>query len=132
MANYDLSDFDVLTSNEGVWCDLVTPKGDPLLNCNGDRMRIKVVGTDSPKFKQVESKIQERKLKNKQLITSSEAQREDTIELLSNASVDWENFYKNGKPLEKFSTAEVANLYREYPFIKEQIDRYIGNRINFL
>jgi hypothetical protein len=57
---------------------------------------------------------------------------EQTIEILAAATVGWENVPDaQGAPI-PFSTEAVADLYRQYPAIRDQADLFIGNRVNFL
>ena len=126
----DLSKLDTSKASEdGVWCDIENP-------ATGDQtgIRIKVLGMDSKAYKDQTRKVQDRNLKKgfrgmKNL--KSETLENNRIELICVCTIDWENIQYNGESV----PCDFENkrwLYKEYPWIFDQVDEFIGDRGNFL
>ena len=126
----DLSQLDTSKASEdGVWMEIENPStGEPL------GIKIKVLGMDSKAYRDQQRKTQDRNLKKgmkglKSL--KSETLENDRIELICACTVGWENVVYNGETLE--CTRENCRwLYKQYPWIFDQVDEYIGDRGNFL
>jgi hypothetical protein len=116
-------------SEEGVWCDIENPS-------TGEQtgIRIKVLGMDSKAYKNQTRKVQDKNLKKgfrgmKNL--KSETLENNRIELICVCTVDWENVQYNAETLE-CNPENKKWLYKEYPWIFDQVDEFIGDRGNFL
>lgn len=126
----DLSRLDTSkTSESGVWMEIENPStGEPL------GIKFKVLGMDSKAYRDHQRKTQDRNIKKgfrglKQL--KSETIENDKIELISACTVDWENVVYAGEVLD--CTRENCRwLYKQYTWIFDQIDEFIGDRGNFL
>ncbi len=55
---------------------------------------------------------------------------EATADAMSKCSISWRGPESNGEPLE-FSKESVRNLYISAPYIIDQADEYLSNRVNF-
>lgn len=53
-----------------------------------------------------------------------------TAELLANITLGWRGFTSEGQELE-FSREKAAELYLCAPYIREQVDNFFSNRVNF-
>ncbi len=132
----NLSDFNTeRLSREGIWMQLLSIKdGSPL------PARIKLGGTDTKEYKQLERKRRDRRLNNQatggfrnQKIKTAELEH-DIIEGFANLTFDWENISMDGKTLLECTPENIRRLYSEpgYSWIVEQIDRFVGDRANFI
>lgn len=92
--------------------------------------RIKVVGIDSKKFKErVNLLTRKNEGKNKQDMIKLE---EDTIRMLASISIAWEGAEDaDGKKIE-FSSDAVEEVYRNSPWVSEQVIEFAKDRKNFL
>lgn len=96
-------------------------------------MRIQVASPDSETFRRVDRRIKNRNMqaarKNKNAMTV-EALESSGLELLTAVTLGWENVSMGGEPL-AFSAENVRKLYADFPFIREQVDEFVGERTNF-
>ncbi len=56
---------------------------------------------------------------------------DNACELLAACTTGWSSFPENGKEI-TFSEKEAYRIYRQYPWIKEQIDAAVSDRAIFL
>jgi len=135
VEGFDLDNYGVLASSEGVWMHLTDPGTEaPLYNNEGKAVRIKVVGEDSPLFRAKERDFMNRRLaKNKLRVGTAEQLEADSVELVVACTLDWDGFIRAGEKWE-FSKENVRLLYSDdkWRWIKEQVDKFIGERRNFL
>ena len=116
-------------SEEGVWCDIENPS-----TGEATGIRIKVLGMDSKAYKDQTRKVQDRNLKKgfrgmKNL--KSETLENNRIELICVCTVEWENVHYNGEE-RPCDNENKRWLYKEYTWIFDQVDEFIGDRGNFL
>lgn len=116
-------------SEEGVWHDIENPS-----TGEATGIRIKVLGMDSKVYQDHTRKVQDRNLKKgfrgmKNL--KSETLDNNKIELICVCTVAWENVQYNGDVLE-CNTENKKWLYKEFRWIFDQVDEFIGDRGNFL
>lgn len=124
-------DLSKLEMQEGAWLTLLHPTTGVATD-----IRIQLAGLDSARYREHERKISNRRLKQslrrggpRQVVTKEELDAE-AIDLLATCTLAWENIVENGEPLE--CTAENARrVYTEYPWIREQVDAFVGDRSNF-
>lgn len=127
----DLSCFDtVMRANQGVEMELKSLKtGQP------SGAFITLLGQDSDVFRSTKEErsrqIEERVLAgNTEEFTPQE--REDFLcELLARCTVASRGLLKNGQPLH-LDKAAAYELYKTMPAIREQVNRYVGDRANFV
>ena len=106
----------------------------PVTNENTD-IEIFLVGLDSPvAAAEVQRKTQERLnrgLSRGRVRVSVEELEHDQIALLVKCTKGWQNVELNGQPL-SHSDANAATIYREYRWLREQVDEFLSERANFL
>lgn len=97
-------------------------------------MRIKVMNPDSAAYKAVDTRIKNMGFKTAQRKGGKNLSVEDLdetqLQLLIGVTTGWENVIFDGQPIE-FSADNVRMVYKEFPFIREQVDRFISDRRNF-
>lgn len=97
-------------------------------------IRIKVCSPDSERYQKLEREIknralvQARKQKNNQL--SMEAIEESSMNLLVGSVVSWDGVVWGGQPLE-CTQENIRQLFEQFPFIRRQVDEFIGDASNF-
>jgi len=123
----DLSQFDTKkTSEEGVWVEIENPiDGEPL------GIHFKILGSDSEVYNKQIRKNKDKMMKQGMRNIKSENLEVEEIELLVACTVDWDNIVDNGEKLE-CTKENVRYVYKNYPWIKDQVDDFIGDRSNFL
>lgn len=91
--------------------------------------KIRVMGMDSKAWRK-----EKKRLERQILSRAASGEEIDTDELeidaLVNATLGWSGLVKEGKPV-KFSKKVCKQLYTEAPTVRDQVDRFIGNRANF-
>ncbi|NIA10013.1 MAG: hypothetical protein GWP10_09865 [Nitrospiraceae bacterium] len=114
-------------SEEGAWLTLEHPvTGDPLFG------RIKLAGVDSKIYQKQARANQDRQLRKGFRSKFSSAELESSrIALLVAITLAWENIAENGQELEPTSE-NVRHVYTTYPWIREQVDEFAGDRANFI
>ncbi|WP_288199040.1 hypothetical protein [uncultured Pleomorphomonas sp.] len=135
--NFDLDVVDTTTrANAGVDMTITTPAGIPVKNQDGRPVSLKLVGTDSEIYR---STVRARMIQNvaeanasglsEETIVKTEEKQLDTLVA---CTIGWSGVQdRDGKDV-PFSAAAVRELYIQYPTIRDQADRFIGNRQNFL
>jgi len=127
MSGFNLKTLDVVSkANEGTTVDIVHPvTGDPL------GIKVQVVGQDSDLYRKAQRKILNKRLNDKKFKTRAEELENEAIDLLAGCTVGWEGI-QEGETDIPFSVDAAKRVYREYPWMKEQVDMAIGDRGNFL
>lgn len=110
----------------------------PVLAKNGKEIAIILQGPDSQTFRravraQAIRRMQGDGLSPKDITEATLEQVEtETFETLVACSIGWENVLDtNGDPIE-FSKDAVRALYTRWPAVREQAERFYGDRRNFL
>ena len=95
-------------------------------------MRIRLLSPDSERYRQIDNRIRNATTKSmtKRGGLSAEELSESGLQLLIQATVGWENVIFDGQPIQ-FSPENVRTVYTDFPFIREQVDRFLGDRRNF-
>ena len=102
--------------------------GAPLLTDAGEPITIRLLGNDSREFRAAIGELAEKQAgKRRQSLDAAEAH---SCELLARLTTGWHGLVFNGETL-SFTRENAARLYRERPWIREQADRFIGDRGNF-
>lgn len=96
-------------------------------------IKITLAGPDSDAYRKIAMKVQNEQLqyamKNRGK-TTAERLAANALETLIGATVSWEGLAEDGKELE-CTPENVRRVYTEFPFIKEQVDEFLGDRRNF-
>lgn len=127
----DLSELNTVeSSNEGAVLEPIHP-------ATGEKIGISITlaGADSERYTKAQRKNTDKRLKNMQKqqrnkMTSAEIE-EENLELLAECTLSWENVIYQGDPLD-CTKANAKMLYQALPWLKEQIDEFIGDRANFI
>jgi hypothetical protein len=125
----EISKFDTAEkSREGVWIvltDLSTGKKSDA--------RIKILGMDSEAFD--EAKTDQAREMADHVEAGNKVtpafRRECTCRLLAACTVGWDGLTDGGAPLE-FSRKAAFDLYMRMPAIREEVNREMGDRANFV
>jgi len=139
MSKLNLSQFDVVNAaEEGAWMDVYTPSGEK------SEARIKLLGTDSKVYRdRVRANLNSRLNKKPGKRQDIDFDREERkgLELLAKMTITWEGIYNEEKDPDTGELVEVEvvhsfesaiALYKQYPWIKEQVDEFVADRNNFL
>lgn len=109
----------------------------PLLDYTGQTVSITVLGPDSNKYQDIMraqikkrlNRMAENKGKDETDLDEVEA---DLIHLLVSCTVSWKGIYKPDQTEIPCTPENARKLYANYPVLREQLDRFVGNRANFL
>ncbi len=96
-------------------------------------IKITLMSPDSASYRKITMALKNKNLqlamKNRAVVSADRLDK-DALDVLVAATVSWDGIAENGVPLE--CTAEsVRRVYEEYPFIREQVDSFLGDRKNF-
>ena len=109
------------------------PTGAPAYNADGSPTTIDLLSDDDERLRQYDRQAQNRRLKNiSKLRLSAEELEEEAILKLANATVRWNTFEDEEGNAISCTIEAAARLYREYAFLREQVDQFVGDRTNFL
>lgn len=97
-------------------------------------VKIRVMSVDSDEYRKEAMRLQNESMryyrKNRGK-TTAERIAQEALDLLVAVTVGWEGVEENGQPL-PFSKDNCRRVYTEIPFIKEQVDEFVGDRRNFI
>lgn len=116
----------LITKEEAVDCEIFHP-----VTGESTGIIIKLLGSDSKEWKQAARAIKARAIKQGKKKLSDEEMEQMPYELLASVTVGWEGLEENGKKV-KFSKEEAKRIYETVPIIAEQVDKFVGDRENFL
>lgn len=122
----NLDQFDTVSAaNEGVKMELTDVHGAVVLKEDGTPLTITLLGQDSDAWIKAENAAQNRRLaQGARMKLTAEALRSEAIASLAKVTVAWD--------FEEDCTYENAvRLYTRYPLIRDQVDRFVGERANF-
>jgi hypothetical protein len=122
----DLAKFDNTAAETGTELVLLNPIDDEPTD-----MKIMVLGFDSSKAKEAIRASGNKRLKRGKLVSTMEEMEQSGLNLTAACTISWSGIEENGEEVE-FAPANVKRIYTEYPWIKEQVDAFIGDRANFL
>ena len=97
-------------------------------------IKITVASMDSEKYKQISMKVQNEQLKyamKNRGKTTAERIASNSLEILVWVTVAWEGLAEGDKPV-PCTPENVRRVYTELPFIREQVDEFLGDRRNFI
>lgn len=103
------------------------------LHCDEDNspMTITVVGQESEAFRKTLAKISNREMRGRKKNVTFEKTEEQSCELLAACTIGW-NIEVGENGLEAFSEKAVYDLYLKIPWVRKQVDEFIGVDANFL
>jgi len=90
---------------------------------------IEVYGADTVAYKKAVGTISKRNRKRKDI--SIEEIESAGLELLSSVTAGWKNIEEKGKKV-PFNVENAKRIYREIPWLRKQVDSFIGDEQNFL
>ena len=95
-------------------------------------MRIRLLSPDSERYRAIDYSIRNAATQTlaRRGRFSAEGMEESNMRLLVQATVGWEGVIFDGQEIE-FTPANVKMVYTDFPFIREQVDRFLGDRRNF-
>jgi len=97
-------------------------------------MHIVLAGRDSELYQKAQRKVADRRFKQQQKFRqakfTSAMLEEETLEILTAVTLGGMLFV-GGKEV-AVTSENAADIYKEYPWIKEQVDMYLEDRGNFL
>lgn len=99
-------------------------------------VNIRLVGIDSEKFRVcsrviINKRLQSQVKRRAVAMNSVEEIETESAEQLANATLGWEGIELDGKVL-PFTIANAKSLYMRLPWLREQVDNFVGDRGNFL
>ena len=92
---------------------------------------ITLIGTDSKTFRDISKIRATMALKKKTREIDLDQNESDAVELLAKCTKGWSGITENGKDI-PFSYDNAVQLYTKYLWLREQIDRFMADRSNFL
>ena len=92
---------------------------------------ITLIGTDSKTFRDISKSRATASLKKKTREIDLDQNESDAVELLAKCTKGWTGITENGKEV-AFSYDNAVQLYTKYLWLREQIDRFMADRANFL
>ena len=92
---------------------------------------ITLIGTDSKTFRDISKSRATASLKKKTREIDLDQNESDAVELLAKCTKGWSGITENGKEV-VFSFDNAVQLYTKYLWLREQIDRFMVDRSNFL
>lgn len=129
-------------ATEGVWLDILLPNGNPAVSPAGLALRVRVMGMDSPVYQEV---IAHRtRIAQAEAIARRPGQTppitdgaKETANIISRIMTGWEGFEEAGSTVENpkpipFTQTVAESMLLGFPLIRDQIDRFVSNRANFL
>ena len=127
------------TTQEGATLELRHPATGEILKYGGKKdqehtMHLILAGVDSDAYKKAQRKVTDRRFKQqqkfRQLRLTSSMLEDEAIEILTAVTLGGKLFM-DGKEV-TVDANNAGEIYREYPWIKEQADAFIEDRSNFL
>ncbi len=130
----DLSTLDTAElANQGALLELRDPSGNPILQDDGSPVTLTLLGEDSDVVMQINNRNANQFLRGTsgsgQSVTA-EMSRTNEINKFAAATVAWSGVVVDGEPVKLSSDAAKA-LYRRFPWIRDQVRAFIGDRANF-
>ena len=132
-TTFDLGAIITTDDSEGEFLHLLNPgNGDPLTKDDGSSVGIYLLGRDSDAYRQAQRKVTNRRLSQKSS-TSITAERleSEANDILAHCTVSWNGIVYKGEELE-CNAANAKRIYKEIPWLKEQVDEFVAERANYL
>ena len=94
-------------------------------------IKITLIGTDSKTFRDISKSRATASLKKKTREIDLDQNESDAVELLAKCTKGWTGITENGKDI-PFGHENAVELYTKYLWMRDQVDRFIVDRSNFL
>ena len=94
-------------------------------------IKITLIGTDSKTFRDISKSRATASLKKKSREIDLDQNESDSVELLAKCTKCWSGITESGVEV-PFSYENAVKLYTKYLWLREQIDRFMADRSNFL
>lgn len=109
--------------------------GQPIKAADGTPVTISVACKDSDHFRRVlrdqtERRVRKAQDSGNQRLTQEEIESEE-IDLIAGCTLGWTGLSFNGEAF-AFSPENARTLYRDLPWLREQVDKFVAERANFL
>ncbi|TAA54015.1 hypothetical protein [Shinella sp. JR1-6] len=130
----DLASFDTVKSaGEGAVMEVLHPAdGTVLKDDNGQPITITLMGADSEKAKRRQrAEINKRLKSGRNTKITAEEMEENGVNLLALCTLSWSGIKLDGHLLE-CNAENAAMIYQRMPWLREQVDTFVGDRGNFL
>jgi hypothetical protein len=125
---YDLSQLDTAkASDEGAELELRHPKTGEVL---GGPVII-LAGPDSEIVRGAQRKLTNKRLKGRRTKVDAEMIEDEQLEVLALSTLGWRDIACDGAVL-PCSKENAKMLYGRFPWIREQVDEFVGERGNFI
>jgi hypothetical protein len=112
-------------------CHPVT--GEAITGADGAPVIFKLAGADSVAFRNASRNIANKRMTRKKgELLSVESVDADNIGLLSECVMGWSGNFNLGGQVPEYSKDKAFELINSHVWIREQIDRFVGSRANFL
>jgi hypothetical protein len=131
---FDLSTLDTRGASErGAVLTLKHPvTGDELRTKNGESVTITLLGIDSEKSEALQREVQRKALKRAGFKKRTPEQIENEgLNLLAGLTVAWTNVGRGDEEL-PCTTENAKAIYKEFPWIRSQVDEFVGDVSNYL
>lgn len=96
---------------------------------------ITLLGSDSAAYRNKAREMQRDRIskmaKSRSKKLDLSVSEKEECELLAACTIGWDGIELDGVEI-KFTYDEAVKLYLDFPWIKEQVDEFIGDRANFL
>jgi len=124
---------DTYNPDEGAVLELNDAADAPLMNDDGTRMTLTLLGQDSDVVTKHNNQVSNRRLSaGARLKLTSEGLTGDGTALLAKATVGWNITLGGQKPALSYDAAFALYANPKLAFIREQADRFIADRAHFL
>lgn len=98
----------------------------------GDPVTLTIIGFDATEFRDHERALINKRLNGgKSRQTDAEAIQDEAITVLAMCVKAWSGIEVDGKQLD-CTPANVKMVLNRFPWLKEQVDAFVGDRANFL
>ena len=128
---FDLTSLDTNEAAEkGAVCEIMHPTENTPLG-----IKITLAGADSDIYRKTVNKSVNKRVQRlrpgQSVPFTAEEQEESGLNLLAICTLAWEGVIVEGEEL-PCTQENVKMVYQRFPWIKEQVDQFIGDRANFL
>lgn len=121
----DLSQIDLSLADEGTKLELKDLNGKSFK----DKAFITLKGLDSAEGRASSLKLRQKIMEA--MKDNSKVDEDSGVELLVDLTIAWEGIKSNGVDLE-FSKDNCFQIYKNYVVVREQVDKFVSDRKNFL
>jgi len=92
---------------------------------------ITAYGKDSRKFEVLQNKSLRKRLKKRNSIPDPEDFNRENLEILAELITGWAGIVVDGSEI-PYTKDNAIQLFERFKWIKEQVDEFVGDRLNFL